>query len=161
MAARTLGDPLGNHLEKTPLDDLGVGGASYSRSLFDPFGGFGEFSILGNSRMAFSHSLVHASMIPLESSNPAPASWSTVGSEARHRCRLPDGVLRPHHLLPALENGVVDAGCPCISATALHDASRLTSPTGLRHAAQGCAERYPGIAENRQTPASNRNAVPS
>jgi hypothetical protein len=37
-----------------------------------------------------------------------------------------------------------------------------TSPTGLRHAAQGCAERYPGIAANHpQTPTSNRNAVPS
>jgi hypothetical protein len=32
----------------------------------------------------------------------------------------------------------------------------------LRHAAQGCAKRYPGIAVNRPpTPTPNRNAVPS
>ena len=54
---------MGHYLEKTPLDDLGVSWASSRRSLFDPFGGFGRFSILGNSRMVFSHSLVHASMI--------------------------------------------------------------------------------------------------
>ena len=40
----------------------------------------------------------------------------------RHRFRLPDGVLWPINNRHALDSGVADARCPCISATALHDA---------------------------------------
>jgi len=45
LAAGALADALGDHLEKTPLDNLGTGMATFRRSLFDPFGGFGNFSI--------------------------------------------------------------------------------------------------------------------
>jgi len=42
---------------------------------------------------------------------------------ARHRCRLPDGVLRPQDISRAPDSGVADARLrPRISATALHDA---------------------------------------
>jgi hypothetical protein len=57
----------------------------------------------------------------------APASWSAVGSEARHRFGQPDGVLRPLNLLPALESGVVDARVP---SHLCHRIDSLRSPFG-------------------------------
>ena len=43
--------------------------------------------------------------------------------------RQPDGVLRPHRLLPALDSGVADARAPCISTTALICSAHPSSST--------------------------------
>ena len=89
----------------------------------------------------------------LEGAGLAPASWNRSEAEidstkccpkgersesmrwqalARHRCRLPKGILRPESIFPAHDSGVADARLrPRISATALHNAA--APPPALRH----------------------------
>jgi hypothetical protein len=45
MATSALADALGHYLEKASMVGLGICRASSCRSMFDPFGGFGRFSI--------------------------------------------------------------------------------------------------------------------